>query len=63
MSPGTWTRTTAIPTPPDNGPEPAEVPAWELEVKPDVDGPMRGFLCPVDDEDDLPPDIAVPANV
>lgn len=45
---------------PDTGqPEPAEVPAWELEVKPEFDGPMRGFLCPADDEE--PPEGAVPA--
>lgn len=32
-------------------PDPAEVPAWELEVKPEFDGPMRAFLCPADDEE------------
>jgi hypothetical protein len=37
-------------------PQPAEVPAWELEVKPEFDGPMRGFLCPADDEE--PPEVA-----
>lgn len=37
-------------------PESAEVPAWELEVKPEFDGPMRGFLCPADDEE--PPEPA-----
>lgn len=56
--------TTGNRTPPDvDDSEPAEVPAWELEVKPEAEGPMRGFLCPADDEDDLPPDIAVPAKV
>lgn len=32
-----------------------------LEVKPEGDGPMRGFLMPADDEADGPPDGGVPA--
>jgi hypothetical protein len=39
--------------------DPPVVPAWELEVKPDTDEPMRGFLCPADDEE--PPEAPVPA--
>lgn len=44
-----------------DGPERLETPAWDLEVKPDTDEPMRGFLCPADDEDDQPPEALVPA--
>lgn len=37
-------------------------PAEDPEPKPEFDEPMRGFLLPADDEeDDSPPDIAVPA--
>jgi hypothetical protein len=43
----------------DEQPQAAEVPAWELEVKPEFDGPMPGFLCPADDEE--PPDGATVA--
>lgn len=39
--------------------EPDDTPAWLLEVKPDTDEPMRGYLCPADDEDDEPPEAAV----
>lgn len=59
MSRGTWTTGTVIPTPPD--PEPPEVPARELEVKPEADEPLRGFLCPAGDEE--PPDAGVPVLV
>lgn len=31
--------------------EAADVPAADIEVKPEFDGPMRGFLCPDDDEE------------
>ncbi len=43
-------------------PDPPAVPAWEVEAKPEFDGPMRGFFCPAGDEE--PPEGAlVPAGV
>lgn len=42
-------------TPPDDPPEP---PAWGLEAKPATDEPLRGFLCPAEDEE--PPGAGVP---
>jgi hypothetical protein len=52
--------TMATRVPPE--PEPPEVPAWELEVKPESDEPLRAFLMPADDEDE-PPFAPVPAAV